>query len=302
MSQLVVGGIVIPVAPSSGSRDRLDDVDRARAFDNTYRASVTGSPKREWHFSTPPISRVVADYYESILGTIGSQVCQGELLGLSNNMLAFSEQKDNAVWTKAFTTITADTSVVAAPDGTFTADKIKEDNTTNVHRVYQVNAAFTGSIYTFSTWAQQAERTKCVIAMTDTSSGEASVGVDLTNGSTFASGLVVGSWTGISSVVEPWPNGWYRIKLTATRGAGTAATPEIYLWTTAISYLGVTGNGIYSWGDQLENAAAASTYTKTTSSSILPLTVNCCTEIGPWTPVKVQSGHYVVLNFTLHEV
>lgn len=82
MPALVVGGVTIPVAPAGNQRNRLDSVDRQRAFDNTYRASATGTAKREWSFSTPLVARAIADStYEPALAIVTAQACSGDVLG-----------------------------------------------------------------------------------------------------------------------------------------------------------------------------------------------------------------------------
>lgn len=104
MSSLTVGGVAIKISGSGISRPRLDGVDRARAFDLTYRASVTGTPKRDWIFSTPPVTRGQIDYYESILGVVTAQLCSGDVLG--NNQLIQADDLSNAVWTKFNASVT----------------------------------------------------------------------------------------------------------------------------------------------------------------------------------------------------
>lgn len=105
MSGLVVGGIPIKISGSGISRPRFDGVDRARAFDQTYRASATGTAKREWVFSTPPVTRGQVDYYESVLLVVTPQLCSGDVLG--NNQLPGSDQFSHAVWTKFNASISA---------------------------------------------------------------------------------------------------------------------------------------------------------------------------------------------------
>lgn len=83
MPALVVGGVAISIAPGGVKRDRNDAVDRRRAFDNTYRASSTGNPKHDFHFSTPPIPRATSDTYETTLATVTAQTCSGDILGTS---------------------------------------------------------------------------------------------------------------------------------------------------------------------------------------------------------------------------
>jgi hypothetical protein len=82
VSGLVVGGTAIPIATPGGNRGRLDSVDRASAFDGTYRASATGGARREWHFQTPPVTRALADSYSVILGAVAAQTCSGDIIDL----------------------------------------------------------------------------------------------------------------------------------------------------------------------------------------------------------------------------
>lgn len=114
MPSLGVGPITIPVSASGVSRERLDSVDRARAFDNTYRASATGTAKRDFFFSTIPIPRVTADNYELTLSLVTPQVCFGDVIGGGNNNVLWSEDFANAAWVKTTMTIGA---TVADPIG-----------------------------------------------------------------------------------------------------------------------------------------------------------------------------------------
>lgn len=83
MSGLTVGGTIIPIAVSNQTRDRADWVDRSRAFDGTYRASLTGGAVREWKFQTPVIStRATADVYEAALSIVTAQTCSGDILSI----------------------------------------------------------------------------------------------------------------------------------------------------------------------------------------------------------------------------
>lgn len=300
MSAIIVGGLSIPVSPGSISRPRFDMADRARALDGTYKASVTGNPKRDFLFTTIPLKREIADVYEGCLAVVTPQVCSGDIIGGSQNIILWSEAADNAAWTKSATTIGAD--VFNAPNGGLTADKIREDNTNAQHAITQSTTNANG-VYTFSAFLFPSERTKAVLSMSDGAGGFASFGFDLATGTTFASGLAVGSWAGISATMTPWPGGWYRCAVTATRGAGTVTIGQIFLWTTVISYTGTTGNGLDVWGMQLQPGPLTS-YVKTTTAAVAStLSVNCCAEITGWTPIsRGTAGHLVALQFVLHEV
>lgn len=121
MPSLGVGPITIPVSAPGISRPRLDSVDRARAFDGTYRASATGTAKRDFFFSTIPLPRVTADIYELTLSLVTAQVCFGDVIGGGNNSLKWSEDFANAIWVKTTMTIGA---TVADPIGGTSANTL----------------------------------------------------------------------------------------------------------------------------------------------------------------------------------
>lgn len=186
---------------------------------------------------------------------------------LRANLFVWSEEFDNASWTKNNATISPN--AIIAPDGTTTADKLVETVATGQHYV-RTSAASTNIAYTFSVYLKAGERTRAVIAMTDLSTGDASVGINLLTGATFASSLGVGSWTNISSAVVAMPNGWYRVSITGTRGGGgTSTAGSIYTDNgSTISYTGDGTSGIFVWGAQLEAGAFATSYIPTTTTSL----------------------------------
>lgn len=298
MPFLTVGGVVIPVAPSGGQRDRLDAVDRRRAFDNTYRASATGNAKREWHFSTPPILRQVADLYEGILATVTAQTCSGDVLGGSSNLFTKSEQLDDAAWTKTRIFASADTAV--APDGTSSADRLTEDGTaTTDHYISRNFPALTdNTLYTLSAFGKANSRSWFRFR------GINKAGVATFTYINFATGLA-GSGSGQTAVVTPYGNGWYRAQLTFdAQSGGTTPSTEIGLASGdgGAVYSGDGASNAFLWGLQFEPGASATSYVKTTTGSVSTLNPSCCSEITGWTPVKNPGGHLVVLDFALHEV
>ena len=168
---------------------------------------------------------------------------------VSRNLLTYSEQFDNAAWTKGSATVTAN--ATAAPDGTVTADKLQEDSSNNAHQVFQ-GLILTAQTYTFSFYAKAAERTWVSIYFDPAFSAAY---VNLSNGTV---GTVP---AGYSITVTSVGNGWYRIATTRT---GTAATWYMVIETALgdgqRSYAGTTGSGIYIWGAQLEVGSTATAY------------------------------------------
>lgn len=302
MPALSVGGVTIPVAPGGISRDRLDGVDRARAFDQTYRASVTGNPKREFQFSTPPVTRALADFYETVLGIVTARSCSGDIIGGSSNLLTWSEDFSNAAWTNGNTTITLN--ATTAPDTLLTGQKMVETAVTAAHyRSRAVTGLGTNTAQATSVFATPGGRDWMIIQTFDKAG--AVFRKSWVNLATGVSGVTDGGHT---VVITPYPASfglWYRVTVLWNSASG-GSTPEIAFMAASAdnvsSYLGDITKGIYLWGAQHEEAAASTPYVKTTTAAVNTRSLSCCTQITDWSPVRVASGHYVVLSFSLIEV
>jgi hypothetical protein len=158
------------------------------------------------------------------------------------NLLTYSEQFDNAVWVKGFSTITANAAV--APDGTTTASKLSEDNTTNTHTGYYNSITALAVPYTFNVYLKQAERSWAFIRF-----GFGAY-FDL------ATGAVGTVDSGVTAAITAAGNGWYRCSVTQTASAGVNY-PTIFTSTgngANNNYTGTTGNGIFVWGADLRSA------------------------------------------------
>lgn len=293
MAFLTVGGVTIPVAPGGGRTDWLDNVDRRRALDGSYRASATGNAKRNWQFSTPPVSRTVFGLYKSVLSAVTGQVCSGDVLEGSRNLILHSEEFDDAVWTKSNSTITLVDSLVA-PNGTSTADLIYPTTTGALRSAYQTAATAAG-VHTASIFSEPSDFNWLYLAKPDGSA----VGAwfDLLN---VRVGTVLGGYT---ATITPVGGTWSRVTLTGPVAGATA-----YLQaglsdadnTTTATTSGT--HGIPIWGAQLEPGPAATLYTKTTTAAVNTLALTCCTELTGWAPVKAAGDFKYVLDFQLHEV
>jgi hypothetical protein len=189
------------------------------------------------------------------------------LEGGATNLVIRAEELDNAAWTKTNTTITAN--ATTCPDGTnVAADKIVETAVNSTHSVTQSttngNAPYTGSCF-----FKAAERTRVVLSMSDNVTGNAAMGLDLSTGLTFSPGFAVGSWTNIVAKVDALGNSWYRLSVSATRGAGTVTILQILPDNgSTTSYLGDITKGLYAWGGQIETGPFATSYISTTSATV----------------------------------
>ena len=166
-------------------------------------------------------------------------------------------------WTANNSSFTQNITVITAPDGTNTATKLIEDSSSNTHNINITTTGLNAGVYTWSVYAQAAERSWLVLTLTDTSAH--TVYYDLVNG-----------WRGYtdaasSSTMTSMGNGWYRCTFTITLTAGpntNRAQIGIAQSNFNNSYTGDNTSGIYIWGAQLENRSAVTAYTPTTSSTI----------------------------------
>jgi len=195
------------------------------------------------------------------------------------NAVLYSEQLDNAAWTKVSTTVTAN--LTTSPFGATTADKILETVAADKHYTYPT---ITNVIYTnpqvFSIYLKKGERQYATICNESGSGTNGySVMYDLTNGVTLSS---KNSGTGVLSMssIQDAGGGWYRCALggTLTTGSGTMYSAIAisdranYTGTLLLNhYPSYTGNalsGIFAYGAQFEYGTTPTAYLSSTDSVV----------------------------------
>jgi hypothetical protein len=225
--------------------------------------------------TTQPITSYIPALQTALAGVprFDHNPLTGESLGLEIeeqrvNLLTYSEQFDNAAWTKSAISITANT--VVAPDGTLTADVLIEDTSTGSHQLTRSsNLSFSsGTAYTLTFFAKQNGRSRINIAAdvgASTFPAAANAIYDLSTGTIVSTGA-----SATASIVSAG-NGWYRCSLTATATATAGSRPGYYIQLTSsgnVSYTGDGFSGIYLWGAQLEAGAFATSYIPTVASQV----------------------------------
>jgi hypothetical protein len=185
------------------------------------------------------------------------------------NLLAYSEQIDNAAWIKSAATVSAN--AATAPDGNVTADKIVESATTDLHGVYRtLSKAASAKAYVGSIYLEAAERSWAFIWIYGTSSGNRAVAwINLATGAVSAVASV-GAFTGTTAEVEDLGSGRYRLIVRTTTDTSTGLTFLVASDISAggTSYLGDGASGIYAWGAMLHEGTEAKPYIRTEAAAV----------------------------------
>jgi hypothetical protein len=168
------------------------------------------------------------------------------------NLLGYSQNFENAAWTKINSSIAAST--VIGPFGFDGGQKLVEDSATNTHLTQQTPTFALGSVYTQSVYAKAGERT--FLQLRSTSLATFSASFDLVNGT--YSQVTANTVASINSI----GNGWFRCSITFTAGATGASAARVAIMQNATtqSYTGDGTSGIYIFGAQLSDSASLDPY------------------------------------------
>lgn len=190
------------------------------------------------------------------------------------NLLNYSEQFDNAYWSKTNTTITANNAT--SPDGYISADKLIDNSTSATHSVGRTITPVISTTYVFSCFVKKAELDYVILSCGGSGlTGTGGSGADRIASVNLNNGNIVTNNYNISAI--SFGNGWYRISIIFTTDAdGGTITPYIATTQDGISriYVG-SGQGVFIYGAQLEAAAYATSYIPTLNASVTRNADNC---------------------------
>ena len=186
------------------------------------------------------------------------------------NYVLDSENINGADWTAANTTRVSNTTT--APDGTITADTLKENSDTGLQHGLQLTQSVTsGQYYTFSVFVKRGSGTRNIKIQPGGTTyfglNLTYITVDLSTGTLLQKGVNVTNYT-----ITSLPDNWYRLSVTAkaiaSLASGNIGTAILMVSGTAGVYDGDGSSSLYIWGAQYENSRYASSYIKTSGTSL----------------------------------
>ena len=180
----------------------------------------------------------------------------------STNLLTYSEQFDNAVWTKDNVTVTAE--FITAPDGTMTAEKIQTSlaatgNTGHVGQLLSITA--NNVVNTLSMYVKKGNIP--------------TVSLNLYNTTPFNQALITYNFdtelfTNTAGALYPIAtsvgNGWVRLSLSLAGTASTGVVCRVYVKDQGTT--NTTLDYVYIWGAQLEAGSFPTSYIPTVASQV----------------------------------
>jgi hypothetical protein len=202
------------------------------------------------------------------------------------NLVTYSEQFDNADWTKTNSTITANNT--ASPDGYTNADKLVEssDVSTTAHQIRSSTSPIvTNQVYTYSIFAKGSGRGIQLRAGRSDASAFATVNVDYDLTLGVVDSFFQQNAEYVGSSIEDYGNGWYRciLQMKFTDPTNTNMRMQVYTYdesTNSVSYIGDGTSGAYIWGAQVEAGAYATSYIGPTLGSASTRGADACSKTG----------------------
>ena len=220
------------------------------------------------------------------LDYLGSTCPRLILEGQRTNFSTYSEQLDNAAWTKANCTISAN--AVTSPDGYQNADNIV--TTAANSDIGRLTATITANTATYTQsaffkWVSGYEFVKYRIALVGGTAQAAYLDFNARTGAFSASDTTY--------KIESYGNGWFRVSFQITNnGTNTSLITQIYPTnvTTATQTLS-------AWGFQVEEGAYATSYIPTVAASATR-GADACSKTGISSLIGQTEGTlFVEVNF-----
>ena len=209
------------------------------------------------------------------------------------NLLSYSQDFDNAAWTKSNVTVTADSTV--APDGTTTGDTVT-GVTPGTANILSRNFTADATLYTYSIWVMAGTATTCALLLRDnTTPTNLPSSAQIISGPGSVSGTTTILVSGLSTTQ------WTRVAITTNAAMTAGNLLGVYFYPEASVGATTTAKSNMIWGAQVEAGASvfATSYIPTVASQVTR-TADQCSIVAPnYAPWYNVAEGTLVAAFTL---
>lgn len=185
------------------------------------------------------------------------------------NLVIFSEDMTNAIYTKDNVTISANSAT--SPDSNLTADSVIETTATSEHGISRILTSLdqTQNYYGFSLFVKGLQRSRILLEFFYTAGPANLVSVNIDLSTLTSTEQVSGTAELIESSIKQLPNDWFRITLSGRTGQNGDHKFSAVILNDAgqRSYAGDAAKGFYIWGVQVEQGGKSLSYIPTNGST-----------------------------------